>query len=170
LLLHEFISELTIEIKNRFNITISKTNIVDLDSSTNTKFSRHLIVHMPTGELFADAVTCGIFVKRFIGRLAEDVATGEMIHKSPTLANHLFLYAKELPEDDKGKTDERPKTCFVDTGVYTRNRIFRLLQSMKYGKPSSAALRIAAANQFPFPQNFTTSNEDDAEVRICSIV
>ena len=50
------------------------------------------------------------------------------------------------------------QTCFVDTGVYTRNRLFRLLGSKKFGKPSSAALRIASANKFPFPEGFRNEN------------
>jgi hypothetical protein len=42
-------------------------------------------------------------------------------------------------------------------GVYTRNRLFRLLGSSKFGKPPSAALFIASTNEFAFPQGF--SNE-----------
>ena len=45
-------------------------------------------------------------------------------------------------------------TCFVDLGVYTRNRLFRILGSTKFGKTSSAALRISMTNEFPFPEGF----------------
>jgi len=160
-LMHEFIEELTIEVKDRFNLSIGRSNIVDLDSSTEKKFSRHLIVHMPNGELFEDAVHCGIFVKAFVGRLAEEVATKVMEKKCrPILSKHLFVFAKELNthESERGKTsDYRKTTCFVDTGVYTRNRIFRILGSMKFGKPLTAALRIARLNEFPFPETFTNA-------------
>jgi hypothetical protein len=162
LLLEEFISELVSELKTRFNLLISREHIVDLDSSTDKKFSRHFIVHLPKKELFVDAVTCGIFVKRLIGRLAEEVATGEMATKGkPILQKYLFMYTKECSEgsDDVHRRAhiERPKTCFVDTGVYTRNRIFRILGSMKNGKPTSATLRIASTNEFPFPARFENS-------------
>ncbi len=64
--------------------------------------------------------------------------------------------------------------CFVDIGVYTRNRIFRILGSVKYGKPTSAALRIAEANEFPFPGGFgnelfykSNDNECDDNIEKC---
>lgn len=85
-----------------------------------------------------------------MGRLAEEVATSVLKEKCPILAQYLFLYTKEqsLVVGEDGDKD-RDKACFVDTGVYTRNRIFRLMGSMKYGKDASAALRIATSNQFP---------------------
>lgn len=154
ILMKEFIEELEIEVKDRFNLLIGRSNIVDLDSSTEKKFSRHLIVHMPNGELFEDAVHCGKFVKALIGRLAEEVATKILEEKGrSTLSNYLFIFAKESVSHERD--DQRSKTCFVDTGVYTRNRIFRILGSMKFGKQTSASLRIARQNEFPFPENFT---------------
>ncbi len=156
-LLEEFISELISELETRFRVLVGRKNIVDLDSSTDKKFSRHFIVHLPNKELFADAVTCGVFVKQLIGRLAEEVATEEMGKKGrPLLQKYLFVYTKECTNDIHSDTN-RPKTCFVDTGVYTRNRIFRILGSMKKGKSTSAALRIASANEFPFPDDFDNS-------------
>lgn len=200
ILLNEFIQELSDEIQTHFNLTIDRTNIVDLDSSTTNKFSRHFIVHLPNGELFPDAPACGIFVKNFIGRLADEVATGMMKEKGHLmLSNYLFVNNKVIDhdsggggaddkeglqfdheknkvqnEDTSGLTSLTPpflsqpfisqhadanianknQTCFIDTGVYTRNRLFRILGSAKYGKPSSAALRIASMNQFPFPDGF----------------
>ncbi len=159
-LLDEFIVQLAVEIKAVYDIAISRKNIVDLDSSTKKKFSRHFIIHFPNGELFADAPTCGIFVKNFIGRLAEEVATGAMSKKHPTLAKYLFVQNKPTKVCDENDNKENcnneanPKVCFVDTGVYTRNRVFRILGSVKYGKPPSAALRLASTNQYPFPINF----------------
>jgi len=195
ILMNELISELTTELQSLFNITINRKNIVDLDSSTDKKFSRHLIIHLPKGELFADTSSCGVFVKNLVGRLAEEVATGEMKKKHPVLAKYLFVknassissnsYSSESasspatmvhrnPDSSTGNfhkekeniyTCNRPSngmytdtTCFIDTGVYTRNRLFRILGSTKYGKPSSAAIRIAQVNQFPFPEGF--SNDD----------
>jgi uncharacterized membrane protein YgcG len=51
-----------------------------------------------------------------------------------------------------------PKSqCFIDLGVYTKNRVFRILGSTKFGKSHTAVLRIAAANQFPFPPAFNNT-------------
>lgn len=198
-LMDEFITELQAEIRAVYGISIDRTNIVDLDSSTAKKFSRHLIVHLPGGELFADAVSCGLFAKNFVGRLAEEEATSLLKDKRPVLAKYLFVHSKPpfvttatpseacsevmefnepqssvTVEGDTGNVSNSPqrkgspqngqhthticnKTCFIDTGVYTRNRLFRILGSSKYGKAPSAALRIASANQFPFPEGFTNA-------------
>ena len=170
-LLNECISELTCELKNVFNITINRKHIIDLDSSTEKKFSRHFIVHFPNNELFTDAPACGVFVKNFVGRLAEEVATGEMGRKCPTLAKYLFVNTEVPTKDDNEKennntNNNKPKGCFIDIGVYTRNRIFRILGSSKYGKPSSAILRIASANEYPFADDFVNKlffNPDDQD-------
>ena len=171
-LIQEFKDELANEINAQFNISIQRKHIIDLDSSTDKKFSRHLIVHMVNGELFKDAVACGVFVKNFVGRLAEEVATGQLMKKRPTLGKYLFVFSKpaaakisqtstqstatqhqDIIEDDASNMASN-KTCFVDTGVYTRNRLFRLLGSSKFGKPPCAALRIASVNQFAFSNGF----------------
>jgi len=170
-LMTEFIQELSTEFHLIFGIQIDRSCIVDLDSSTEKKFSRHLIIHLPNGELFADACAAGVFVKRFIGRLAEDLSTGMLVSRRTTLAQHLFVnsQASKTKETASTESDEskavRPTnefnnkkvTCFVDLGVYTRNRLFRLMGSMKYGKPASAALRIADVNEFQFPAGFDNS-------------
>jgi hypothetical protein len=162
-LLQEFYEELSVELTQRYNLSrpLLYSDIVDLDSSTPTKFSRHWIVHLADQTLFAHAIATGKFIQAFIGRLADLQATGQLVHHRPLLHKYLFVHAaptKSNPLDDNtqdtasmgaGKT-----SCFVDLGVYTRNRLFRLMGSSKFGKPASAALRIADANEFPFPEGF----------------
>ena len=98
-----------------------------------------------------------------------------MILITYTFIHHLFVFNKPQPlptvmprAGDSGEEDttnenieirssSSPKVCFVDTGVYTRNRVFRILGSVKYGKPPSAALRIASTNEYPFPKIFRNS-------------
>jgi DNA-directed primase/polymerase protein len=146
LLMEEFCLELCAEVKRIYDLDITRTNMVDLESSTAAKFSRHIIVHFPNDELFPDNVAAGRFVKVFIGRLAEDQATGVLAASRPTLNKLLFVNAAKSSAHDPSCVAQ---SCFVDLGVYTRNRLFRLLGSSKFGKPASAALRIATANQFP---------------------
>lgn len=154
-LLNEFFDELQTEIFNVFKLYIDRASIVDMDSSTESKFSHHVIVHMPNKELFRNNIECGIFVKNFISRLAEEVATGIMKKDrgKDALHDHFFVYNKDILDQNIRKIENMSqcKTCIVDTGVYTRNRIFRILGSTKYGKPATAALRISASNKFPFP-------------------
>ena len=186
MLIDDFIEELIIELEVVFKISINRSSIVDLDSSTAKKFSRHLIVHLHSTvsgkveeQLFQDAPSVGIFVKNFVARLVEEKATCRLQINRPVLDQCLFVetcvpspesnLVKDTSNTNGSETIEDTKvrdnfqrsdrlnsrqTCFVDTGVYTRNRLFRLLGSKKFGKPSSATLRIASANQFPFPQSF----------------
>ena len=154
----EFLTQLFDELCHQFqltyNITIERSNMVDLDASTPTKFSRHWILHLPNGELFSDAREVGIFVKAFVSRLEQEQASGELQSRGhDTLAENLFVYA------ETGSDDASPKklTRIIDLGVYTRNRIFRLMGSTKFGKPTTSALRIAEANEFPFPNGFNNT-------------
>lgn len=148
----ELIAELHTEFQTTFSITrLDRSCVVDLDSSTSVKFSRHLIVHLPNKALFEDTSQVGAFVKRFVGRLADEIGNGAMKDRHPTLAKYLFLNAKPSKKDTSTTAS---LTCFIDLGVYTRNRLFRILGSSKYGKPSAAALRLAEANAFPFPEGF----------------
>jgi hypothetical protein len=61
---------------------------------------------------------------------------------------------ENVNDDDDNDNRERRQTHFIDTGVYTRNRIFRLLGSTKFSKLTNAALRIADTNRYPFPIGF----------------
>ena len=158
---------------------IARSCILDLDSSTSQKFSRHWIVHLPNGALFANAGEAGNFVKLLVGRLAEEIATGTLQKKRPMLAKYLFVKVKDKGGNTKTKETENESdklsqhdqinenhgnlshsdtTCIIDLGVYTRNRLFRLMGAAKYGKPPSAALRIAETNAFPFPFGFSNNN------------
>eukprot|EP00980_Cylindrotheca_fusiformis_P031437 scaffold26366_cov117-Cylindrotheca_fusiformis.AAC.8 len=135
-LLNEFREELRVEFMEHYQIKLERNQIVDLDSSTDVKFSRHWILDIP-GHLFEDAPTAGRFVKRLVSRLADDSATGQLKDRRPELAEHLFVNTKE-----EGKT-----SCFIDLGVYTRNRLFRVFGSSKFGK--KATLEVSSANEYP---------------------
>lgn len=149
-LMDEFLTELYKEVKNCFDITIDRSNVIELCSSTEKKFSRHIIVHFPNDQLFSSVKSCGSFVKHFVSTLADNT---ELHRTKPTLAKLLLVKSKVSSDDD----DPKNTTCFVDIGVYTKNRLFRLLGSSKYGKPASAALRIASENKYPFPDDFSNS-------------
>ena len=156
-LLTELFNELCYEFQRVYTISISRNCMVDLDSSTPKKFSRHWILHLPNGELFSDAREVGIFVKVFVSRLEKEEKDGILQSRGhELLANNLFVNAEDSKNDDDNDNDSKtPKlTRFIDLGVYTRNRIFRILGSTKHGKTPDAALRIAEANEFPFPSGF----------------
>ena len=166
-------------------LPLQRHHVVDLDSSTDTKFSRHWIVHLPAvavlddtqqqypcEALFASSQAVGHFCRRWVGRLADEQATGRLRARGRTaLDAHLFT-----PKE--GNNNNPTVECLVDLGVYTKNRLFRLMGSSKFGKPVTAALRIAEANEFPLvadgfgnecfyppamPQPISSSQEDDEE-------
>lgn len=90
--------------------SISRTDgsIVELDSTTDQKFSRHVIFQSIA---FHDNIQAGDFAHRVVQILAQ---------KSP-----------ELVLVKKSDGDVVP---FVDLGVYTKNRCFRIVGSSKFGK------------------------------------
>jgi hypothetical protein len=171
--LNELVAELSSELQSRYGSvvlenqsgeqyrlqTLERKHIVDLESSTEKKFSRHWIVHIPamsekdtdnlitTEVLFPHSAAVGNFVRSWIGRLAEEQATGQLQSKRPTLNEHLFVRSNSKAAIDSVR-------CVIDLGVYTRNRLFRIMGSTKSGKPMSAALHIAETNEFPFPPSF----------------
>ncbi|KAK1736093.1 UL52/UL70 DNA primase domain-containing protein [Skeletonema marinoi] len=154
----DLLTELFEEIQHQFqlfySISLQRSNMVDLDSSTAKKFSRHWIMHLPGGLLFDDARAAGIFVKAMVSRLEKERKSGVLQAKGRCLlADNLFVNAEEATDENVS-----PKlTCIIDLGVYTRNRLFRLLGSKKFGKSCDATLRIAKTNEFLFPKQFDNS-------------
>jgi len=148
-LLDQFFEELRYEFRSVYGISISRTQLVDLDSSTAKKFSRHWVLHLPCHSLFSDNREAGVFVRHLMARLEEERESGLLDAKD------LHTLSTFLAVNDETSTR---KTYFVDLGVYTRNRVFRLMASTKYGKRPDAGLRIAKSNEFPFPRGFDNSN------------
>ncbi|GMY07329.1 DNA-directed primase/polymerase protein [Fagus crenata] len=95
--------------------------IVELDSSTEEKFSRHLIIRIPK-TAFKDNLHAGAFVAEICSRILS-------ARKSDGRFERLFV------KKDSTST-ESSSQLFVDTAVYTRNRCFRLALSSKAGKNS----------------------------------
>lgn len=159
-LLKELYKELTTELYLQYRGHVEgfdQACIIDLDSSTPQKFSRHWIVHLPSNALFKDNQEVGKFVKTFIEKLADDAAIGMLEDRCSCLQKHLFVNPKGTLKDKDDELPDLPmskKTCFIDTGVYTRNRLFRLIGSSKWGKSPDCALRFADNNQFPLPRGF----------------
>jgi hypothetical protein len=65
--------------------------------------------------LFEDAPIVGRFIKRLVSRLADELASGKLKDRRPSIAKHLFVQTK----------DRDKNFYFIDLGVYTRNRHFK---------------------------------------------
>jgi len=90
------------------NVNLRHDNVIELESSTEKKFSRHIIIPQVTFRSNEDA-------GRFVKRLCRDCRK----------LNDVIEVQSE---------DGTAKTTFIDVGVYTKNRCFRLLGSSKFGK------------------------------------
>lgn len=95
--------------------------IVELDSSNNVKFSRHLLIRIPKAA-FKDNSHAGVFINEICSRI------GKLREKDDRF-EQLFV--------SKGSSASGLSSqLFVDTAVYSRNRCFRLALSSKAGKTS----------------------------------
>eukprot|EP00466_Bigelowiella_natans_P006508 jgi/Bigna1/135211/aug1.28_g9919 len=131
------------ELMREHQITLNDDGILDLDSSTEDKFSRHLICHM--GAVFLDNRHMGAFVKRLVGNIRDKKQTDETVAE-------LFVNTSH-----KSKDDGERREIFIDEGVYTRNRCFRMLFSTKLMK--KRFLRLSEMNSFRIrPGKSATTN------------
>ncbi|URE06812.1 coiled-coil domain-containing protein 111 [Musa troglodytarum] len=93
--------------------------IIELDSSTTKKFSRHVIIRMPK-IAFKDNLHVGAFVSEVCSHITSQRGSDPQLDK---------LYARK----DSSSSDFQ---LFLDSAVYSRNRCFRLVFSSKAGKNS----------------------------------
>jgi hypothetical protein len=132
-LVDTLIQYLTSAIKDSFQIDVSRESIVDLDSSSSDKFSRHLIFK---SVVFRNNIYCGNFVKYMCGKISFECQTKRPEELLPGLEKLLIV-------NDKGN-----KAVFIDPAVYSRNRIFRVYKSSKLGK--NTPLVVSQSNKFPY--------------------
>ncbi|WCJ36730.1 DNA-directed primase/polymerase protein [Euphorbia peplus] len=92
--------------------------IVELDSSTAEKFSRHLIFRIP-GTAFKDNSHAGAFVSEICSRISSARERYDRF-------GELYIL--------KDSSADSSSQLFVDNAVYSRNRVFRLALSSKAGK------------------------------------
>jgi len=93
-----------------------------LTSSTPTKFSHHLIIDHPD-LIFANNYHVGRYVDSLCCKLKQK---GEMA---------VILTQQVLPTTSaQDKTNNSVKGSFIDEGVYSKNRNFRLYLSSKFNK------------------------------------
>ncbi|KRY37147.1 Coiled-coil domain-containing protein -like protein [Trichinella spiralis] len=138
-----FVSFLCERIHESFGIECTYSCIVDLDASTEKKFSRHLIVHLPENAVFEDNLSVGNFVKDLCARL-KSMSTEERRDRS---LEQLFVI-----------NDDGQETLICDLGVYTRNRNFRLFLSSKMNQKNP--LKLAKACEFYTARGIQPSEQE----------
>ncbi|XP_074010577.1 DNA-directed primase/polymerase protein [Numenius arquata] len=173
------------KLKELYGISCSAKDVLNLDSSTEEKFSRHLIF-LPQKTVFKDNIHVGNFVRSILQpavRLLKSKAavvtpeggaggvlqcSAEAVGLEGSLTNlaavedasegraAIARETKDAETSHQGENSEfaflivngkdGDKQLFVDLGVYTKNRNFRMYKSSKAGK--NVILKIAEDNQF----------------------
>lgn len=106
---------------DKYSIEGQEEWIIELDSSNEEKFSRHLIIRIPK-TAFKDNSHVGAFISEICSRIAAQRAANPNLDK---------LYIRK-----DSSCAESVDQLFMDTAVYSRNRCFRLAFSSKSGKKS----------------------------------
>lgn len=119
-----FIAVVIFFLQEQFKIDCDVSHIVDLDASTDKKFSRHLIFNVPN-VCFASNDQAGNFVNYVCKKILDKIESKSYLPENIATENcyeMMILDAKQK------------RTLFCDLSVYSRNRHFRLYKSTKYGK------------------------------------
>ncbi|XP_068043062.1 DNA-directed primase/polymerase protein isoform X2 [Anomalospiza imberbis] len=171
------------KLKEFYDVNCSSEDVLNLDSSTDEKFSRHLIF-LPQKTVFKDNTHIGNFVRTILqpaitlmesrtvvipteeagnvfqcsagagldGSLTNLTAVEDDSKDGPAIAHE--TKAMGMPHQGENldfsflivNDKEGNKQLFVDLGVYTKNRNFRMYKSSKAGK--NVILKIAEDNKF----------------------
>ena len=106
-------------ILNELNIEMSRKDIIDLTSSTKSKFSRHLIIIFPTNAVFKNNQQCGIFVRKLCDSMRKSAKMGihhfdtttQLTEKGKQLQT-LFIY-----DMDPTNCNDYNRVLFIDEGL-----------------------------------------------------
>lgn len=123
---HTLIDIICAYLSKHYAYPCSKCNVVILDSSNDTKFSRHLIFCIKD-IAFKNNYHVGRFVKTVCADIIRISSHNNSTH------DVLSLFKKECIDELLVNT-EKGKKLFIDTGVYTKNRHFRIFKATKFGK------------------------------------
>lgn len=113
---------------NHYHLLCDKNNVLILDSTSSKKFSRHVIFTIKD-MAFKDNLHIG----RFIKTIYNDIM---FYLKSDTPIHGILNHFNRTDLEEMVVETNRGKKLFIDNGVYTKNRHFRIYLSTKWGKQS----------------------------------
>ncbi|KAI8828364.1 hypothetical protein BJ741DRAFT_713673 [Chytriomyces cf. hyalinus JEL632] len=130
------------ELSEVFQLRVDIQNIYDLDSTTGAKFSRHLIFNIPN-TAWRNNAHVGQFVQNLVHKLRTEHKMLQQLPEMSTEQQSRFNQISTLFI----KTSHDSSSLFIDEGVYSRNRNFRIMHSSKIGK--AAFLKPYSMNPEP---------------------
>ncbi|XP_018048541.1 PREDICTED: DNA-directed primase/polymerase protein-like isoform X2 [Atta colombica] len=113
---------------NHYHLLCDRSNFLILDSTTSKKFSRHVIFTMKD-MAFKDNSHIGKFIKTIYNDIL-------FYLKSDTLSHGILNYFNKADIEEMLVKTQHGEKLFIDNGVYTKNRHFRIYLSTKWGKQS----------------------------------
>lgn len=113
---------------NHYHLLCDRSNFLILDSTTSKKFSRHVIFTMKD-MAFKDNLHVGKFVKT----ICNDIL---FYLKSDMSSHGILSHFNKADIEEMLVRTQHGERLFVDNGVYTKNRHFRMYLSTKWGKQS----------------------------------
>ena len=154
--------------------------VVHLTASTLSKFSCHLIFHLP-GCLWKDNENLGLFVKAFVEQW-DDVKVKERwgwdgdFWIDTEEKGNVGVGESDCRQSQSGLTQHMTRTqlappkssrSIIDTAIYTRNRVFRILGSTKYGKKGGEGrLKVWDRKGWDWGDNFWEEFGEGGNVKV----
>ncbi|XP_046750114.1 DNA-directed primase/polymerase protein-like [Diprion similis] len=129
-----------------------RSDVLSLDSTTDVKFSRHLVFHVKN-VMFKNNKHTGRFVKAICSSIRQSLLVDNTKRSS---ADNILSH---FPRGDLAElfvNTMKGKQLFVDEGVYTRNRHFRIYKSTKLGKNS----HLTVSDDSEYILNSTHKNKE----------
>ncbi|KAI5062827.1 hypothetical protein GOP47_0021374 [Adiantum capillus-veneris] len=139
------LSQIAEALHNIYSLEYDPSWTVELDSTTEEKFSRHVIIRVPN-VAFKDNSHVGAFVTELCSRLDRQRQSDEDISR-------LYVLKGQSRQDCRSQ-------LFLDQAVYSRNRSFRLPFSSKAGKTA----RLIPTGRF------SCESMSEREVYECSLI
>ncbi|MBN3301782.1 PRIPO protein, partial [Amia calva] len=185
------------KLQEDYGIQCSDKDVLNLDSSTDEKFSRHLIFLLPNAA-FKDNVQAGHFINKILQPALEELqrrrnheltdgapkqkdcpinSTNDRPPLSPVEnVQKPDADIQKSPQPKRKRNGDLQATLLYPTGVYTKNRNFRLYKSSKAGK--NVAFTVAEDNRFVPKAHQRVSEEQQVFLssivsnvsRVCSFV
>lgn len=118
-----------------YGVDCRRSDVVVLESSTASKFSRHVVIRAPDGSRFRNALHAGAFAR-------------SIVHSLGALRGASSAFSAMWSEHGDALVEPRSSSpaFFADLSVYSRNRAMRMYLSCKFRK--SARLLPASDNAF----------------------
>jgi hypothetical protein len=146
-LVEKWINLVLWKIYQSYSVVAGIEQVIVLDSTSSQKFSKHVHILLPNEEsthelLFLNNIEVGKFIQSVLLDITEPIDSSSDTQPPPTilLDGHCRQAKAEyehfwVNSEDNGESNHKNKKIFfVDLGVYTRNRAFRLFYCCKYGK------------------------------------